>query len=77
MTDATWPKLPPPTAAEVRAARDELALTLAQAAEIAGLGAGPRWAEYESGARHPSPAVWELFLLRTGQHPTHRLVPLE
>ncbi len=72
-----YPRLPDPSPDEVRAAREELGLTLAEAAAVAGLGAGPRWAEYENGKKRPSAAVWELFLLRTGQHPTHRLVELE
>lgn len=72
-----FPRLPTPTPEKVREAREELGLTLAEAAAVAGLGAHSRWAEYENGKKVPSPAVWELFLLRTGQHPTHRLVELE
>jgi DNA-binding transcriptional regulator YiaG len=32
------------------------------------------WQDAESGARSLDAAAWELFLLRTGTHPTHRLI---
>lgn len=31
------------------------------------------WQDAESGARNLDAAAWELFLLRTGQHATHKL----
>ena len=61
------------TPAHIKAARKAANLTQAQAAEIAGLSARQRWIEYEKGDFKPSPQTWELFLLRTGQHPTHVL----
>ena len=27
--------------------------------------------DWETGERSPSKAAWELFLLKSGQHPTH------
>lgn len=32
------------------------------------------WQAVEAGDRTLDPAAWELFLLRTGQHPTYRLL---
>jgi putative transcriptional regulator len=32
------------------------------------------WQDAEAGKRNLDQAAWELFLLRTGQHPTHRLI---
>ena len=70
---STWlSSLPVPGPDEIRAARGTM--TQYQAAEAAGLSGPVRWAHYESGARRPSAAIWELFLLRTGQHPTHVLI---
>lgn len=62
-----------PTPADIRAAREAAGLSLTQAARLAGLAHRARWAEYEAGTRSPSAAVWELFLLRVEQHPTHVL----
>lgn len=63
--------------AAIRAARTAAGLTQAQAAQLVGLGDQARWAEYESStnkrARRPGSAVWQLFLLLTDQHPTHKL----
>lgn len=64
--------LPAATPQAVRAARDAAGLTLAQAAQLAGLGAHARWQEYERGARSIDPTRWALFLLATGQHPRAR-----
>ncbi len=63
-----------PTPAEIRAARERAGLSTAKAAELAGYGAQPRWAEIEAGRKAMDPSRWELFLLRTDQHPTLRLV---
>ena len=32
------------------------------------------WQAVEAGDRALDPAAWELFLLRTGQHPTYKLI---
>ena len=67
----TWRSdLPEPTPADIRAARGEL--TQSEAATLAGTGKN-RWAEFESGVRRPHWALWTVFLLWTGQHPTHVL----
>jgi hypothetical protein len=58
-----------PTADEIRAARIEAELDRAAAAALVHLGHANRWAEYENEARTISLATWELFLLKTGQHP--------
>lgn len=64
---ATWRSdLPEPTPDVIRAARGDL--TQSDAAGIARTSQS-RWAEFESGVRRPHWALWELFLLRTDQHP--------
>jgi len=68
---STWRSdLPEPTPEAIRAARG--GLTQSDAAALAGT-VKNRWAEYESGVRRPHWGLWEMFLLRTDQHPTHRL----
>jgi hypothetical protein len=66
---------PQPEPAEVRALRDELGLTQAQAAREAGLEAAGqvRWAEYEKGTRRIDAARWTLFLLAVKRHPIFEL----
>lgn len=72
---ATWRSaLPEPTPADIRRARGDL--TQSDAAALAGT-VKNRWAEFESGVRRPHWAMWELFLLRTDQHPTQRLVNVD
>lgn len=58
-----------PTIEEIRAAREETGFDRAQCAALVHLGHANRWAEYETGARLIDLAKWELFLLKTGQHP--------
>jgi hypothetical protein len=58
-----------PVPGEVRAARVRAGHTQAQAAELVGLGARTRWAEYESGMTSMDAARWTLYLLLSGQHP--------
>lgn len=71
---STWRcAIAPPSPQEVRASREAVGLTQAQAAEIAGLASSKRWQEYEAGERRPAAATWELWLLRTDRHPTHEL----
>jgi len=53
----------------IRAARDAVELTQAEAAELVHLGRAVRWSEYERGAQTIDAARWELFLIKTGQHP--------
>ncbi len=72
---STWrSNLPIPTPDEIRAAIGNM--TQAEAAELAN--ASRRSIEdWVAGIRRPDSARWELFLLRTHQHPTHRLVKLQ
>jgi len=58
-----------PTTDEIRAARADANLDRAQAAALVHLGHAVRWAEYETGVRTIDVARWELFLLKTDQHP--------
>jgi len=63
-----------PTTDEIRAARAESKLDRASAAALVHLGHAVRWAEYETGARAIDLAKWELFLLKTGQHPDMKVM---
>lgn len=61
---------------QIRIARKNLGLTQEQAAEL--VNASRRtWQSWEKGINGINPAIWELFLLKTDQHPTHHLVVLE
>lgn len=53
-----------PTKEEIRLVRESMGLTQEKCAEMAGLGAFSRWAEYESGRRNMPAVRWEIFLLR-------------
>ena len=64
--------LPEPGPIDVRQARGEL--TQADAAALIGYAGPAKWSRIESGDARPSAQAWELFLLRTGQHPTLQLV---
>lgn len=59
-----------PQSREVTFARKAAGLTQKQAGELVHL-ADPikRWSEYECGERFIDVARWELFLIKTGQHP--------
>lgn len=61
------------TPERIRAARTAADLTQTAAGELVG-GTLRTWQDWESGARAMPLPAWELFLLRTDQHPTHRLV---
>lgn len=61
-----------PTPAEIALARHAAGLTQDQAAELVFLGAGTRWGEYERGARLMDYSRWELFAIKTGQHPDYK-----
>lgn len=61
-----------PTPDNIRAARDRAGLTQAEAAELVHLGSAVRWSEYERSAQAIDTARWELFLVKTGQHPGFR-----
>jgi len=63
----------PPSPTVIRIARAVAGLTQAAAAQLVHLGAQSRWAEYENGSVRPDTARWELFLLKTNQHPEFTL----
>lgn len=64
-------KRTPPTPAEVAEARKAAGLTQAQAAALVDLGAPTRWGEYECGRRKMQVYRWELFTIKTGNHPDY------
>jgi len=57
----------PPTPEQVLKAREKAGLTQAQAADLVHASTTQRWTEWESGKHRMSVAMWELFLLKTGQ----------
>jgi DNA-binding transcriptional regulator YiaG len=61
------------TPADIKAARLGAKLTQTDAGESVG-GTLRTWQDWESGRRAMPAPIWELFLLHTDQHPTHRLV---
>jgi len=63
-----------PTPVEIALAREAAGLTQVQAAELVSLGAPQRWAEYEKGQRVMDWSRWELFAIKTGQHPDYKPV---
>lgn len=65
---------PVPTPAEIALARAAAGLTQSQAAELVNLGAPQRWAEYEKGERVMDYNRWEMFAIKTGQHPDYKPV---
>lgn len=70
---STWRSdLPRPSPADVRQARGHL--TQDAAAALAGYAGREKWARLESGEARPSAQAWELYLLRTGQHPEFKMV---
>lgn len=61
-----------PAPAAIRAARESAALTQTAAAALVGSKLRT-WQDWESGTAAINAAAWELFLLKTGQHPTDAL----
>lgn len=59
-----------PTSEELRALRRAANISQSKAAALVHLSNGTRWYEYESGKRNIDPARFELFLIKTSQHPT-------
>ena len=62
-------KIQGPTAEQVTAARQAAGLTQAKSAQLVHV-AIRTWKQYEAGDRTPHVALWELYLLKSGQHPT-------
>lgn len=75
-------KLPPPSPEDIREARKRSDLSQTEAGQLvtdAGKKAYRTWQRYESPVGNPDHraipiGLWELFLLLTDQHPTHRMV---
>ncbi len=61
--------------ADIRAARKAASLTQTEAGALCHRSLRA-WQDAEHGLRNLDKAAWELFLLRTGQHPTERLARL-
>jgi Helix-turn-helix domain len=58
-----------PTPEELRALRQAAGISHSKAAALVHLGHGKRWHEYENGTRNIDKARFELFLIKTRQHP--------
>ncbi len=63
-----------PTPENVLQARKTLGMTQTEAGAVLG-SHNSVWRKYELGTRQMSAQLWELFLLKTNQHPTLRLTP--
>lgn len=63
-----------PTPNEIRSARIAAGLSQEGAAMLVGLSGRAKWYAYESARAAIAPAAWELFLLKTGQHPDASMV---
>lgn len=59
-----------PTPEEVKEARLSAGITQKDAADLIGRHVN-RWSEYENGVYPMPPPLWELFLVKTNQHPTY------
>jgi transcriptional regulator with XRE-family HTH domain len=62
---------PPPSKEDVIAARRASGLTQEEAAKLVHLKSYTRWSEYERGDRNIDAARFELFKIKTGQHPEY------
>ena len=63
----------PPTTEQIRAARKLAGQTQKQAAQVVYRAAFQRWQEWETGTHRMDPAVFELYLIKTGQLKTSQL----
>ncbi len=63
-----------PTPESIRAARAAAGLTQAEAAAVVHRPSYRTWQDWERGRARMPPDAWELFLLKTGQHPKARVV---
>ena len=64
----------PPTAAQISAARERAGLSQQQAAALVHVDIRS-WRRWELAERGVNLAAWELFLLRSHQHPSAELKP--
>jgi len=63
----------PPTPDDIMGMRHNAKLTQQQAADLIGY-SRRGWQDAENGKNKLHPAAWALFLLATGQHPSHRVI---
>jgi len=74
-------RMPPPAPAQIRLAREKAGLSQTAAMQLVsetGVKGYRTWQRYEAPTDSPDHraipiGIWELFLLRTSQHPTHAL----
>lgn len=64
----------PPTTDQLSAAREQSGLTQQKAADLVHVDIRT-WRRWEDGERAVNLAAWELFLLRSHQHPSLELKP--
>ncbi len=64
-----------PTTDQIKTARKVAELTQEEAADLLYRNSLQRWSEWETGLTSMPPADWELFLIKTGQHPDFRKFP--
>jgi len=60
-----------PTKEEVAEARRIAGVSQERAAQLVGLTSHTRWSEYERGVRRMDPMRFEMFKIKTGQHPDY------
>lgn len=60
-----------PSKEDVIAARTAAGLTQTEAAKLARLSSFVRWSEYERGLRNIEGSRFELFMIKTNQHPDY------
>lgn len=75
-------RLPAPTNGEVLAARQRANLSQGEACDLTAIAEVATWSKYEPGKGRDEhalskipPLVWEMMMLKTGQHPAMLLVP--
>ena len=67
--------IPEPTPHEITGARSAASLDQGQAAILAGVGAQPRWSEYERGKRVMPSWRWRRSYCEPDQHPNVAFAP--
>lgn len=63
-----------PSPQNVLKLRQHLGISQSKAAELASLGHGQRWSDYETGVKPMPYWRWELVFIRTGKHPDFETV---
>jgi hypothetical protein len=73
MTSDLLAALPARTPESIAAARHRAGLSQRQAAQLVGSATYQRWHEWETGVHDIGAVRWAVFLLATGQHPSHQV----